>query len=49
MTDKQVTANRMNAHKGGVKTQEGKAISRYNARTPFGWISLAKSLQKKKY
>ncbi len=30
-TQKQIDANRMNAKKGGVKTGEGKAVSRYNA------------------
>jgi hypothetical protein len=31
-TEKQIAANRLNALKGGVKTEEGKAISRLNAR-----------------
>jgi len=30
-TEKQIEANRQNAKLGGVKTPEGKAISRYNA------------------
>ena len=30
-TEKQIEANRENGKKGGVKTDEGKAISRYNA------------------
>lgn len=30
-TEKQVEANRENAKKGGVKTEEGKAVSRWNA------------------
>lgn len=30
-TEKQVQANRENAKLGGVKTEEGKAVSRYNA------------------
>lgn len=31
ITQKQLDANRNNAQKGGVKTTEGKAVSRYNA------------------
>jgi len=31
ISDKQLQANRANAKKGGVKTPEGKAVSRYNA------------------
>lgn len=31
ISEKQLTANRSNANKGGVKTAKGKAISRYNA------------------
>lgn len=31
-TEKQIQANRNNAQKGGVKTEEGKAISKLNAR-----------------
>lgn len=30
-SDKQVEANRQNSQLGGVKTEEGKAVSRYNA------------------
>jgi len=30
-TEKQITANQKNALKGGVKTEEGKEISRYNS------------------
>ncbi len=30
-TQKQIDANRENSKKGGVKTEEGKAVSRYNA------------------
>lgn len=30
-SDKQIEANRQNAQSGGVKTEEGKAVSRYNA------------------
>lgn len=30
-TDKQIQANRENAKLGGVKTEEGKAVSKYNA------------------
>lgn len=33
VSDKQFEANRHNALKGGVKTDEGKAIIRFNART----------------
>lgn len=31
ISQKQIEANRENAKKGGVKTEEGKAVSRYNA------------------
>ncbi len=31
ISDKQLKANRKNAQKGGVKTQGGKAIVKYNA------------------
>ena len=31
ISEKQLKANRENAKKGGVKTQKGKAISRFNA------------------
>jgi hypothetical protein len=31
VSEKQLEANRQNAQKGGVKTDEGKAVSRYNA------------------
>lgn len=31
ISEKQLAANRQNAQKGGVKTSEGKSISRYNA------------------
>jgi hypothetical protein len=30
-SQKQIDANRENAKKGGVKTDEGKAVSKYNA------------------
>lgn len=30
-TEKQIEANKENAKKGGVKTEEGKAVSRYNS------------------
>jgi len=30
-SDKQIEANRQNALKGGIKTEEGKAVSRFNA------------------
>ena len=31
VSEKQLEANRKNAQKGGVKTEEGKSIVRYNA------------------
>ena len=44
VSQKQIEANRQNAKKGGVKTEEGKAVSKYNA-TKHGLLSRAVLLE----